>query len=153
MILRFTVWGHPEPQGSTRAFIPKGWKRPIITASSPKQKPWRQEVTRVAIESACGEIISRENSVTLLLEFFLSRPASKPKRITMPTTKPDSDKLARLIADSLTGVVFEDDSQICDLIVSKRYGSPERVEITVATLADGVQIAEKSRSETLALFA
>lgn len=153
MILRFTVFGHPEPQGSTRAFIPKGWKRPIITSDNKDLKSWRQEVTRAAIESACGEIISKENSVTLLLEFFLSRPASKPKRITMPTVKPDVDKLCRGVFDSLKGVIYEDDSQVCRAIISKDYGSPERVEITVATLADGVQIAEKSRSETLALFA
>ena len=126
----------PEAQGSTRAFIPKGWNRPVITAASKKQKPWRQEVTRAAIEVVeqnGGEIIPRETSVCIRMDFYLRRPASKPKRITRPTTKPDCDKLARLIFDSLTGIIFEDDSQICDAIISKNYRQPERVEITVAS--------------------
>lgn len=149
MKISFQVIGHPEAQGSTRAFIPKGWKRPIITASSPKQKPWRQEVSRAAIDAAQGEIITREHPVTIKLDFYLSRPASKPKRILRPTTKPDWDKLSRLICDSLTGIVFEDDSQICDAIVSKHYGSPERVEITVATADHAIHLVNEAKSMSL----
>jgi len=156
MKITFQVFGHPEPQGSTRAFVPKGWKRPIITSASAKQKPWRQEVTRTAIDAAeksgC-EIIPRETAVAILLNFYLLRPPSKPKRVTRPTTKPDWDKLSRSICDSLTGIFFEDDSQICDAIVSKHFGTPERVEITVATAGPAVEMVEQSKARSLELFA
>jgi Holliday junction resolvase RusA-like endonuclease len=51
-----------------------------------------------------------------------------------PTGKPDADKLLRAIGDALTGVVWVDDSQVCDAYVSKQWddvGGGERVEVTV----------------------
>jgi Holliday junction resolvase RusA-like endonuclease len=152
MKLSFVVFGTPIPQGSMKSFIPKGWNRAVLTSDNKKQKPWRQEVTRTAIDAAKengGEIIPRGEAVTVRMEFYLARPASKPKKVTRPTVKPDCDKLARLIFDSMTGVIFEDDSQVCDLIASKHYGIPERVEITVATNNEAVLI----HRESLGLFA
>ena len=35
-VIQFTVYGRPEPQGSTRAFIPKGWKRATVTSDNPE---------------------------------------------------------------------------------------------------------------------
>lgn len=137
-MIQFTVYGKCEPQGSTRAFIPKGWKRPIITTASPKMKPWRQEITRAAIDKMAErreELYSRETAIALQLDFFLTRPKHLPKRLLVPTKRPDLDKLTRGILDSLTGVVYVDDSQVVQLAVRKFYGQPERVEITIQ--ADG----------------
>ncbi len=38
--VKFTVYGRPVPQGSTRSFIPKGWTRAVITTDNKKLKPW-----------------------------------------------------------------------------------------------------------------
>jgi Holliday junction resolvase RusA-like endonuclease len=149
--LAFTVYGKPEPQGSTRAFVPKGWKRPIITSSNKNLKPWRQQVTQAAIEAAAGEIIQRPESVRVRFDFYLARPATLPKRVREPTKKPDWDKLARAACDSLTGVVFEDDSQITQAVVCKHYGQPERLEIFVST--ESHEFRNDSRvKETMELF-
>lgn len=129
-LIRFTVYGHPEGKGSTRAFLPKGWKRPIITNASAKAKPWQQQISGAAFD--LGEsMLTRGIPVLMCLHFFLARPQSDKKKIKPMTTKPDIDKLARLVADGLTGILFEDDSQITDLRVTKNYGFPERVEIEV----------------------
>lgn len=37
--------------------------------------------------------------------------------------KPDIDNIAKIVLDSFNGVVFEDDAQVYDLKVIKRYGS------------------------------
>ena len=50
------------------------------------------------------------------------------------TTMPDIDKLARCALDALTGIVFRDDAQIVDLHATKRYGEPERAELTIREL-------------------
>ncbi len=41
-MIEFTVYGVPIPQGSTKAFVPKGWTRPVVTHDSARTKPWRQ---------------------------------------------------------------------------------------------------------------
>lgn len=131
-MITFTVYGHPEPQGSTKAFIPKGSDRAIITSDNRKLKPWRQELTRSALEANRGNaIIGREVPVCVRLDFYLAKPASTPKRITRPTKKPDIDKLTRAVFDSLSGTIITDDSQIVEVLVGKWFGLPERVEIFI----------------------
>ena len=48
-----------------------------------------------------------------------------------PTKKPDIDNIAKAILDGLNGVAFRDDSQICVLCASKRYGIQEKTKITI----------------------
>jgi Holliday junction resolvase RusA-like endonuclease len=54
--------------------------------------------------------------------FYLERPAtvSAVKR-PYPTVPPDVDKLIRGIGDSLTGVIYDDDSQIIRVLSWKTY--------------------------------
>lgn len=129
--IRFTVIGKPQPQGSTRAFIPKGWKRAIITTDNAKLKPWRQQISDTAL-SLNVPMFRRDVPLEITVRCYFTRPksVSEKKRPAM-TTKPDGDKLLRAVLDSLTGILFEDDSQATDKHVHKRYGLPERVEIEV----------------------
>ena len=132
--LFFTVHGIAIPQGSTRAFIPKGWSRPVITAANVKTKPWRQEIAGCAIHAMSENgltIIGRGQAVSVAAWFRFPRPKSVSKKILYKTTKPDLDKLARSLLDALTGIVFEDDSQVMEMHVSKHFGDPEtKVRIT-----------------------
>jgi crossover junction endodeoxyribonuclease RusA len=123
--LAFIVHGEPIPQGSTKAFIPKGWSRPVITADNKKTKPWRQQIAGCALaemEKAGFSKIGRSVGVRVVAIFQFARPKSV-KRLTK-TTKPDVDKLARAALDALTGVVFEDDAQVVELAVRKSFGAP-----------------------------
>lgn len=128
-MISFTVIGTPQPQGSSRAFIPKGWKRPIITSANKNLKPWRQQVSGCATAAMEGlAIISRPESVGVEAHFFFDRPKSA-KKDSQKTTKPDVDKLLRALLDSMTGIVFEDDSQVTLCTVRKSYGQPARLEV------------------------
>jgi Holliday junction resolvase RusA-like endonuclease len=131
-MIEFTVFGHPEPQGSTRAFIPKGWKRPIITTANPKMKPWRQQISGAAFDLV-GDVL--EGPVSLTLQFFLAKPPSAPKKRWAPEVKPDLDKLVRAVEDALTGILYKDDAQIVQVSATKAYGLPERVEIKLEPLS------------------
>jgi Holliday junction resolvase RusA-like endonuclease len=138
MILQFTVYGEAQPQGSARAFVPKGWTRPVLTTSNPNLKYWRQLVAEAA-NRALNAVPEAERAqllegVRLTVAFHLPRPKSLPKRVTAHTKKPDLDKLVRSCCDSLTAIVFRDDSQVCELLAAKHYaaeGQPPRVEIRV----------------------
>jgi Holliday junction resolvase RusA-like endonuclease len=128
-VILFTVEGDPVPQGSMKAFIPKGWKRAVLTSDNPKLKKWRNTVRAAAIKAMGGTHPAGTSvPVRLTLDFYFMRPKSNKEQDK--TTRPDLDKLCRSVGDSLTGIVFDDDSQVTELHASKHYGSP-RVEIRV----------------------
>jgi len=64
------------------------------------------------------------------------RDAVRPSSPAFPVTKPDSLKLGRAVEDSLTGVVFRDDSQVVEHRIAKRWGTPPRVEVAVFELSE-----------------
>lgn len=131
-MISFTVFGRPQPQGSSRAFIPKGRKRAIITSANPNLKSWRQEVSIAAQQAMNGNsIIMRPSACGLIVTFHFARPASLKKSIDRKCTKPDIEKLCRALADALTGICYEDDSQIDWMNARKLYGSPERTEVQI----------------------
>jgi crossover junction endodeoxyribonuclease RusA len=79
---------------------------------------------------ACnGGFIPRPFAVRVEVCCFFARPKHTNKKIQCKTTKPDVDKLLRAVLDGLTGIAFDDDSQVVDARVFKYFGSPERVEI------------------------
>jgi Holliday junction resolvase RusA-like endonuclease len=131
--MKFTVIGTPQPQGSARAFMPKGWTRPVITSANAKLKPWRQEVSQVVAATMAEqgiEIIRRPAAVRVEAIFFFQRPKSV-KKAALKTTAPDADKLARSLGDSMSRLAYEDDAQIVDFHVLKEFGEPARVEVEV----------------------
>ena len=120
----FTVYGIPVPQGSMKAFIPKGWKRAVITSDNMRTKPWKTEVTGAARDAIGRGPLVRpiEGPVAIDIEFYLPRPKAAPKRITYPGKKPDLDKLVRAILDALTNAgVWKDDSQVVAVIATKSF--------------------------------
>lgn len=133
--IRFTVFTHCEPQGSSRAFVNKKSGRAIVTSANPKMKPYRHTVTQIACESLAkaNEIqpwAAKHVPVSIGFRFYVEKPSSVAKKRTEPVVKPDLDKLIRSTTDALTGVLYHDDAQIVEYFeVRKFYGTPERVEI------------------------
>jgi crossover junction endodeoxyribonuclease RusA len=131
-VITFTVIGHAQPQGSTKAFMPNGARYPVVTSDNPNLKQWRQLVAHCAQQQAAGGPMS--GGVRVVLDFALQRPKSLPKRTSQHLKKPDIDKLARAVLDALTGILYHDDSEVVRLDVTKRYAAPietPSVRITV----------------------
>lgn len=123
----FQVRGIPATQGSKRAFVLKGTGRAVITeAGGQHHRDWRTRVAAAAQDAADGrELLA--GPVFVNLHFRLPKPASAPKRKrTWPISarSGDIDKLCRCVLDALTGVLFNDDSQVVTLTASKDYGDP-----------------------------
>lgn len=136
--LRFTVYGVAQPQGSARGFVPKGWKRAVITSDNPQNKGWRQLVaegaSRALAEQGAGLI---ETPVCLRVAFYLPRPKSLPKRVAAHVKRPDLDKLLRSVGDALTRVVWVDDAQLVKIEGAKEYAPPHvppHVVVTVESI-------------------
>jgi Holliday junction resolvase RusA-like endonuclease len=117
------VEGIPRPQGSKRAFpiaMKNGKTRVVVTESAGKElAAWRYAVRERAKEAG-GKMIPAGRPVWLSVLFYLPRPKSR-KNENYHATRPDLDKLIRSALDSLTGVAYEDDSQVCDLKAEKHY--------------------------------
>lgn len=135
-MIRFTVIGKPEPQGSARAFYIKKLGRAVITSDNAKLKPWRQQVSGMAMEAMKGyQVQAAGTAIRVEARFYFDRPKSI-KRTALKTTKPDADKLLRAILDALTGIVFNDDAQVTECFVTKSFGQPARVEIAVSLASE-----------------
>lgn len=142
MTLAFTVYGVAVPKGSTRAFVPKGWTRPIITDTNRNTNSWAQLVaegaSRAIADADHFEIL--RDAVRLTVGFYLPRP-KKYQRRGLPVAhlkKPDVDKLVRGVLDALTSVAWLDDSQVVELVAVKQYADvddPPRVTILVEATA------------------
>ncbi|HEX4683627.1 MAG TPA: RusA family crossover junction endodeoxyribonuclease [Gemmatimonadaceae bacterium] len=144
MALTFTVFGIAQTKGSTRAFVPKGWTRPIITNTNRNAKSWEALVAEAANRALTGRGQLFHGAIELAIAFYLPRPKSLPRTKTVPHIKaPDVDKLARCCVDALSGVVFRDDAQVTELIVSKQYaaiGESPRAIVTIEPLSAAEQL-------------
>lgn len=129
----FRVNGNPAPQGSKKGFSPVGSTRVMMVESSENVKPWRAAVVNAAVDAMNGRL-PLAGPVTVMVTFRLAKPRTVTR--DLPSVRPDLDKLTRSTCDALTTAqVIYDDSQICDLWVSKRYGIPG-ADITVICTPD-----------------
>jgi Holliday junction resolvase RusA-like endonuclease len=121
--ISFFVSGTPVPQGSMKAFRVKNSDKIVMTHSNNKLAEWRNIISDMAInmsETHEWGIAERGEAIEVKMKFFFSRPASRKKDRCM-TTRPDLDKLIRAVNDALTGILYEDDSQINIMLAEKCY--------------------------------
>ena len=122
--VKFRVDGIPIQQGS-KTLVRRGSKAWMIDANISKLKPWRE---KVAAAADCGVTFDCPVSVHMLLHM----PMPNRPKFRRPATKPDADKLARAINDSLTaGGLISDDSRIVELHVIEEYSELPGVTVTV----------------------
>jgi crossover junction endodeoxyribonuclease RusA len=129
--LEVFVDGSPVPQGSFR-HVGNG----RIIAANPKLNSWRQTIADQLSQKTAVRLI--DESCTVQLVFTLPRPKSVPKsRRSVPTTKPDLDKLVRAVLDAISlpryVQLLTDDSIVTDLHAAKRYSdhTPPGVRIFI----------------------
>lgn len=129
-MISFFVAGIPQQQGSSRAFIPKRWKRAVITSDNPKLKGWREVVAGVAQVHRPNELW--ELGVAVSLIFSMPKPKCIAKKGTkLHTKRPDLDKLIRGVFDALTGIIWKDDSQVFDVNARKEYSDSPGVAVSI----------------------
>lgn len=141
-MIRFEVLGTPAPKGSSRpmlnrktgkAFTFEGGSK--VTAE--KLTTWDSNVRAAAASVISGGVFFVDVAIRVTIVFRLARPAGHwgkgklagqllPSAPASPRGKPDIDKLARSTLDSMTGIIFDDDSRIVELIASKIYATPGR---------------------------
>lgn len=130
---------------------PQAWKRPAqgrhpVTGAVMRFSDKAMEAHKrvVATEAMCrwtgGPVTG---PVILRVIGIFAIPPSWPKKLQEAArdcrvphiADPDLDQIVKLVQDALVGIVYVDDNQVCGYPNSaKRYGQPERTEITVEVL-------------------
>jgi len=162
----FFVEGVPQPAGNKTAIairhkagaragqIVMKNGRPVINmveGRRPKSRKaaqdWRKSVSCAARMAWDGPPIPAGQPVRIALYFSLPRPKShyNTKGIVKSSApdypcghRRDWDKFSRSVGDSLTGIVYEDDGQVVEAFVTKRYAAINPgVTVVVGRLGDG----------------
>lgn len=135
-----TAWvpGKPQPQGSKKGFIING--KVVLVESAKGLKPWREKIRTYVQHSAQFKELS--GPVHVSVSFYFKQAKSNNKK--SHTQKPDIDKLIRAVLDSLTGTVWNDDSQVISISAWKYWAKQDMEGVNISIWEvdeDGVSIA------------
>jgi crossover junction endodeoxyribonuclease RusA len=113
--LEIEVFGEPASQGSHSVIHGR-----IVQVNSAKHKRWRNAVAFAALDLVTEGWELLDEPLELSVVFYLPRPKTVQDR-AYPAVMPDVDKLLRAVFDSLSGVIYVDDSRIITVSAQKRY--------------------------------
>lgn len=134
MTIKFTVPGDPVAKGRARSFVRNGH----VAHYTPEKTARYENLVKLAAARAMGTTAPIEVAVFLIVRAYMPIPKSwslKKQRAAaleeiFPTSRPDLDNIVKAIKDGANGVAWKDDSQVVDVIASKRYGLP-RAEVEI----------------------
>jgi crossover junction endodeoxyribonuclease RusA len=108
------VSGEPASQGSHSVIHGR-----IVQVNSAKHKRWRNAVAFAALDLITDGWELLDEPLELSVIFYLPRPKTATR--AFPAVTPDVDKLLRAVFDSLSGVIYLDDSRIIRATAQKLY--------------------------------
>ena len=137
MTVKFTIPGSPRGKGRPR-FSRQG---DFVRTYTDEQTASYENLVKLMYRNQCGIAFLDGAIMAEITGYFpIPKSASKKKQLAMEvgeikyTSKIDCDNLAKIALDSLNGIAYRDDSQVCRLYVSKQYAIEPRVEITLVEL-------------------
>jgi Holliday junction resolvase RusA-like endonuclease len=118
--IEITIPGLPVSQPRQRHAIIAGRSVNYTPSNHPVQ----------SFKSLCRLVASQKiprplaGPIEVEIGFYFQRPTNKiwktrPMPLEVKTTKPDLDNLAKAVMDSLNGVAWIDDAQVCKIVLSK----------------------------------
>lgn len=136
MPVKFEVLGVPVGKGRPKFSTVNGH----AVAYTPAKTANYETLVRLSYQQKyAGCMFDKDIPLRAIIRAFFPIPksASKKKREQMEagkirhTKKCDADNIAKACLDALNGIAFYDDSQVCELSVSKFYGDTPKVEIII----------------------
>lgn len=144
MKVSFVIQGEPQGKGRPR-FTRTG---NFVRTYTPEKTVSYENLVKLEYERQCsGKRFEDTDILDLRIYAFYGIPksASKKKRAMMidrqirPSKKPDMDNVVKIVADSLNGIAYRDDTQIVDTIVRKFYSEQPRVLVVIQDIKAGEQ--------------
>ena len=136
MSIQIVVEGTPVAKGRPRFSIIAGH---VNAYTDKKTRDYEARISQAARIAMIGFQTGFEGALAVKIMVTLIPPVSwsKKKRLAAvtdairPVTRPDVDNYAKAAIDACNKIVFRDDSQITDLIITKRYGHSASLVIIV----------------------
>ena len=132
-IVKFTVPG--KAVGKQRPRFSRTYTG--VRTYTPRKTQEYEDLVRISYRAVSKQKLEGAISATIYGYFEPPRSISKKQREQMLKgdisyiKKIDSDNLAKSILDALNGVAYDDDAQVCLLIVQKLYTETARVEVVL----------------------
>ena len=132
-MVKFTVPG--KPVGKQRPRFSRTYTG--VRTYTPRKTQEYEDLVRISYRQVSKQKLEGAISATIYGYFEPPRSISKKQREQMLNgnisyiKKIDSDNLAKSILDALNGAAYDDDSQVCLLIVQKLYAETARVEVVL----------------------
>jgi Holliday junction resolvase RusA-like endonuclease len=131
--ITFSVPGDPVPQPRPRYSARGGFARAYVPSAHPVHA-YREAIALAA--KLAGVTITGE-PVSVIIDAVFARPKSHRNKAGVKASapslpRPDCDNVAKAALDALTGVAWEDDSQVARLVVEKSYGDEGRTTVRIA---------------------
>lgn len=127
MSLELFIQGKPIPQGSLNPmpYRKKNGKMGVNVFQKPALLEWREKIAEtVKANNTKGIFYHKETPVIVFLRFKLLKP--KTSKRDYPCCKGiDLDKAQRSVLDALTGIIYDDDCQVCYISATKSYVNSE----------------------------
>ena len=136
--IRFVVPGQPQGKGRPRVGQIAGHARMFTPAKTVAYEGFIALQAQIAM--AHRDLV--EGPVLVRMFVACQVPASWSQRkqrdalagLHFPTTKPDTDNTVKAVFDGINGVVWKDDVQVVDLVLTKRYSASPRVEVEIVPI-------------------
>lgn len=137
--ISFTIFGNPVPAGRPRFAVIKGH---AIAYLDKKTKAGLNDFKLQALQYKPAEPLTGPLSVTISVYRKIPKSFSKKKHELAeggkinPISRPDLDNYIVLCFNSMSGIFFADDSQICQLTAKKLYSSRPRIEVSISEMTE-----------------
>lgn len=139
LICAFTFYGEAIAKGRPRATVRGGFAT-VYTPSRTRTFEGKVRAVAAATMARSGAVTSPDAlRVEIAFDRQMPRSWSREKQRLMRgepvTSGPDIDNQVKAVLDALNGVVWEDDRQVSDLSVSRRWANENafRISISLAT--------------------
>lgn len=138
-MIQFTVLGEPTGKGRPKFSTFNGH----AMAYTPQKTVNYETLVKLSYQQQCNDK-PYDKDIPLRAEItaYFPMPKStsmKRKKMMLDgqirhTKKCDADNLAKAVLDALNGIAYYDDSQVCELSVSKLYGDNPRVIVSISEI-------------------
>lgn len=106
---------------------------------TPKQTTEYEKLVRASYTAVSKIFFDKDIPLIISIIALFSIPKSVNKKLKnlmlqgyiLPTKKPDSDNIIKIILDGLNGVCYHDDAQICSIHFKKKYAEIPATKIII----------------------